>query len=92
MNTVLRNFEEQFSCGTFSVHYTFSKFYVMIELFARSWVQNDVFHISCTIALFSFITLVLESGVHGYFVLVFIPKFLVRETFARLIKPTQALF
>ena len=88
----MRNFEEQFSYEIFSVHYTFSKFYVMIELFARSWVQNDAFHISCTTALFSFITLVLESGVHGYFVLVFIPKFLVSETFSRLTIPTQALF
>ena len=64
----------------------------MVELFARSWVQNDVFHISCTIALFSFVTLVLESEVHGYFVLVFILKLLVSETFARLAIPTQALF
>ena len=54
----------------------------MMEFFGQLWVQNNIFHISC--ALFSFITLVLESGVHGYFVLVFIPKFLVSITFARI--------
>ena len=75
MNTALRNFSEQLPCGTLSVHYTFPKFYVMIELFGRFWVQNDVFYISCTIALFCFINLVLESGVHNCFVLVFVPKF-----------------
>ena len=73
-------------------YYTFPKFYVMIELFGRLWVQNDIFHISCTIALFSFITLVLELGVHGYFVLVFKLKFLVSVTFARLTKPAQVPF
>ena len=73
-------------------YYTFPKFYVVIELFGRLWVQNDVFHISCTIALFSFITLVLESKVRSYFVLVSIPKFLVSVTFARLAKPVQAPF
>ena len=46
-------------------------FDVMIEFFDT---KLTCFHISCTIALFSFITLVLESGVHSYFVLVFIPK------------------
>ena len=73
-------------------YYTFPKFYVMIELFGRLWVQNDVFHISCTIALFSFITLVLESKVRSYFVLVSISKFLVSVTFARLAKAAQAQF
>ena len=73
-------------------YYTFPKFYVMIELFGGLWVQNNVFYISCTIALFSFITLVLESHVHGYFVLVSIAKFLVSVTFARLAKPVQAPF
>ena len=75
MNTTLQNFSEQLPCGTLSVHYTFPKFYVMIELLGRFSVQNDVFYISCTIALFSFINLVLESRAHNYFVLVFIPKF-----------------
>ena len=37
--------------------------------------------ISCTIALFSFITLVLEPGVH---MVIFIPKCLVSVTFARI--------
>ena len=75
MNTALRNFSEQLPSGTLSVHYTFPKFYVMTELFGSFSLQNDVFYISCTIALFSFINLVLESGAHNYFVLVFIPKF-----------------
>ena len=43
----------------------------------------DIFHIFCAIALIFFIIQVLESGVHGYFVLVFIPKFLASITFAR---------
>ena len=43
----------------------------------------DIFHIFCVIALIFFIILVLESGVHGHFVLVFIPKFLASITFAR---------
>ena len=64
-------------------YYTFPKFYVMIELFGPLWVQNDVFHISCAIALFSIITLVLQSKVHGYFVIVSILRFLVSVTFAR---------
>ena len=51
----------------------------------------DVLHISCTIALFSFITLVLESGVRSYFVLNFIPKFLVSVTFARITTSVPAL-
>ena len=51
----------------------------MIEFFVY---KNDVFHISCAIALFPFITLVLESRVHGYFALVSIPKFLISITFA----------
>ena len=53
----------------------------------------NAIHISCAVALFSFITLVLESeGVCSYFVLVFVPKFLVRVTFACLTKPAQVLF
>ena len=66
-------------------------FYVMIGFFGCFWVI-DLFHISCTIALFSFITLVLESGIHSYFLLVFIPKFLVNITFARTSTSAPALF
>ena len=62
----------------------FRNFYVMIEFFGRLWVQNWYFsYFLCHCFVFFFITLVLESGVHGYFVLVFILKFLVRITFAR---------
>ena len=50
----------------------------------------DIFHISYVIALLSFITL-FESVFHGYFALVFIPKFLVRVTFVR-ITSAPALF
>ena len=38
----------------------------MIEFFGRLWVK--LFYVSCTIDLFPYITLVLESGIHGYFV------------------------
>ena len=79
-------------CGTISVHCTFLKFYVMIELFGHLWVQNDVFLISCTIALFSFKNLVLESKVHGYFMLFFITEFLVSVNFTRLTKPALVSF
>ena len=50
----------------------------------------DIFHISCVIALFSFLTL-FEPVFHGYFALIFIPKFLVSVTFAR-ITSAPALF
>ena len=59
----------------------FQNFYVIIEFFGCLWVQIDIFHISCAIALFSFITLLSESGAHGYFILVFVLKFLVSITF-----------
>ena len=42
--------------------------------------------------LFSFITLVLESRLHSYFVLVFIAKFLVSVTFAGITTSAPALF
>ena len=42
--------------------------------------------------LFSFITLVLESRLHSYFVLVFISKFLVSVTFAGITTSASALF
>ena len=45
------------------------------------------FRIFCAIALIFFITLVLELEVHGYFVLVFISKFLASITFARFTMP-----
>ena len=47
-------------------------------------LKNLAIFTTCGIALFSFITLVLESRVHGYFVLIFILKFLVSITFARI--------
>ena len=69
-----------------------SHFYVMIEFFGRSGYKIEVFHVSCTIALFSFIILVLESELDSYFVLVFIPKFLVNAPFARITTSAPALF
>ena len=81
---ILRNYWEQFFYRAPSAHYTFQNFYVMIDSLDVFGYKIDIFQISCAIALFSFITLVLESGVHGYFVLVFILKFLVSITFARI--------
>ena len=52
----------------------------------------DVFHITCAIALFSFITLVFESRIHGYFVLAFILKILVSVTFAPITAMAPVLF
>ena len=63
----------------------------MIEFFGRVWVQNSHFHISCVIALFSFITL-LESVFQGYSVLVFTPKFLISVTFVRITTSIPALY
>ena len=62
----------------------FRNFCVMIEFFGRFGYKIDIFHISCAIALFSFITLVLKSALHGYFAFVFILNFLVSITFARI--------
>ena len=50
----------------------------------------DIFHISWVIALFSFIIILLE--VHWYFLLVFIPKFLLSVTFARIATMALSLF
>ena len=52
------------------IHYSFPNFYVMIEFFRFFGYKIDIFHISCATALFSFITLVLESEVHCYFVFI----------------------
>ena len=60
-------FKYSFLYRTSPVHYTFPRFYV-IEFLEFSGYKIDIFHISCTIALFSFITLVLESEVDCYFV------------------------
>ena len=65
-----------------TVHYTFSKFYVIIDFLD---VKIDIFHISCAIALISFM-------VHAYSVLVFTPKFLVSVSFARITTSALALF
>ena len=51
-----------------SIHFTFQNIYVMTEFFWFFRCKIDIFHISCATALFSFITLVLESEVHCYFV------------------------
>ena len=69
-----------------------SHFYVMIGFFGRSGYKIEVFHVSCTTALFSFIILVLESELDSYFVLVFIPKCLVNAPFARITTSAPALF
>ena len=46
-------FKNSFFCRHVTVHYTFSKFYVMIASFWRPWVQNWHFPFSCAIALIS---------------------------------------
>ena len=61
-------FKYSFLYRTHPVHYTFQKFYVMIEFLGSLRYKTDIFYISCAIALFSFINLVLESEVHCYFV------------------------
>ena len=65
-----------------TAHYTFQKFYVIIEFFGRLWVQN---WISCAITLIS-------SMVYDYSVFVCTLKFLVSVTFSRITKLTPALF
>ena len=60
-------FNYNFLYRTPPVHYTFHKFYVMNFLDVFEY-KIDIFHISYVIALFSFVTLVLVSEVHCYFV------------------------
>ena len=67
-----------------TIHYTFSKFYVMIDFLDVFGYKIDIFHISCAIALIS-------SMVHAYSVLVFTPKFLVSVSFARITTSAPAL-
>ena len=62
-------------------------FYVMIEFFGRLWVQN------WRVSYFLYYCFVfLHMGVNSYFVLVFITKFLVSVTFARISTSAPALF
>ena len=68
----------------------FQNLYLYLYSLDISWYKIDIFHISCVIALFSFITL-LELVFHGYVVLVFIPKFLVSVTFVRITTSAPAL-
>ena len=52
----------------------------------------DIFHFFCAITLFFFITIVLQSGVHGYLALALAPNFLVNVTFARITTSVPVLF
>ena len=58
--------------------------FVLIEFFGRLWVQNWRFSY--------FLYYCLESGIHTYLVLVFIPKILVSLTFARITTSAPPLF
>ena len=58
----------------------------MIEFFERLWVQNWYFSYFLCHCFDFFLVLVLETGLHGYFVLVFIPKSLASITFGRFTK------
>ena len=75
-----------------SAHYTFPKCYVMINSLDTFGYKTDIFHISCTIALFFFISVALELRVHGYFVLVFIPKILVSVITTYMTTSAPAIF
>ena len=68
-----------------STHYTFSKFYVMVDFLDVFGYKIHIFHIYCAIAL-------IFSMVHAYSVLVFTPKFLVSVSFARITTSPPALF
>ena len=76
---ILRNYWEHFFIEHLLLIILFRNFYVMIEFFGQLWVQNWYFS-----NFYAFITLLLESGVHDYFVLVFTLTFLVSITFARI--------
>ena len=59
----------------------FQNFYMILRRLRTSLASKlKIFHISCAIALFSFITLVLKSGVYDYFILVCILKYLISIT------------
>ena len=51
---------------TKSFHYTFLKFYIMIEFFGCFWAEIDIFHIYCTIALFFLTIVAFQSGANGF--------------------------
>ena len=68
-----------------TVHYTFSKFYMMIDFLDVFGYKIDIFHISCVIALISFM-------VHTYSVLVFTPTFSLSVSFARIATSASARF
>ena len=64
-------------------HYTFPKFYMMIELFGRLWVQNwnfSYFSGHCFVFLHNSIRI----SIPLLFLLVFIAKYLVSVTFVRI--------
>ena len=65
------------------VHYTFPKFCVIIEFFEQLLVQ--IWH-------FSYLLCQCFAFFHGYFVPVFIPKFVVSVTFACITTSPLALF
>ena len=81
----MKSLRTAFFAEHITVCYTFSKFYVMIEFLDVFGYKINIFHISCTIALISSID-------HGYFVLVFTPKFLVSVTFACITTSAPELF
>ena len=85
-------FKDSFFYRTPPVHYTFPKFYVMMEFFRRLWEQN--WHFSCFLChCFIFLyNCSVRIGVHGFSVLVFIPKLLVSGTFARNTRSALAIF
>ena len=67
----LKMFKYSYFYSTHPVNYTFPMFYAMIDFFGFFFeffgYKTHIFHIPCAIALFSFITLALESEVHCYF-------------------------
>ena len=77
--------KQKYKNFTKSFHYTFPKFYVMIECLGCLFVQKWYFSMFL-------VPLLCFCGVDGYFVLAFIPKCLVSVTFTRITTSVPALF
>ena len=75
---------------TKSFHYTFLKFYIMIEFFGCFWAEIDIFHIYCTFIFLNNCGVSVRS--QWFLGLIFISKFLVSVTFTRITTSAPALF
>ena len=78
---------------THPVHYTFQKFYVMIEFLECLWVQNWYFlYFLCHCFVFHNSSFRIGSPLLFHICLVFLPKFSLSVTLARITRTAPLLF